>query len=93
MAAYVIDLLKCLNLTSMVAYFFCKGGQPGLTRPCEILWTIAFQCLQADEKVRAVVDNLFNTNFQIEENLGFKFLFEKVLCEPLRVPKKRFISS
>ena len=29
MAGYYIDLLKCLYPKAIVAYFFCKSGQPG----------------------------------------------------------------
>ena len=83
MSGYFIELLKCLHPNAIVAYFFCRSGQPGLMNARDIIRTLAYQCLTDDKKARAVLDSLLAKKFKIDENMGIRFLFEKLLQEPL----------
>ena len=83
MAGYFIDLLKCQYPNSIVAYFFCRSNQPGLTSAREIVRTLAYQCIHADPSTRVILESLKSKAFCIDNNLGVSFLFEKLLLEPL----------
>ena len=84
MAAYFIDLLKCQYPNAIIAYFFCRSNQPGLTNARDILRTLAYQCIENDKDARAVLENLKSKGFRITNDLCIEFLFEKLLLEPLR---------
>jgi NACHT domain len=83
MAGHFIELLKCLYPNAIVAYFFCRSGQPGLTRAHDIIRTLCYQCIQGDIKIRSVLECLRGNDFTIDSSLGVGFLFEKLLQEPL----------
>jgi tetratricopeptide (TPR) repeat protein len=84
MAGYFIDLLKCHYPNAIVAYFFCRSGQPGLTTARDMLCTLAYQCIEKDKTAYAVLETLKSKGFQITDNIGIGFLFEKLLLDPLR---------
>ena len=85
MAGYFIDLLKQLYPTPTVAYFFCKKGQKGLTTACDIIRTLAYQLIKDSIEARAVLEYTRSgmLGFVIDESLGVRFLFKKLLQEPL----------
>lgn len=83
MAGYFIDLLKCLYPKSIIAYFFCKSGQPGLTKAIDIIRSLAYQCIESNEEARSVLEALQLKDFQIDQNLSVSYLFEKLVREPL----------
>jgi len=64
MAGYFIDILKSKYIypAAIVAYFFCRSGQAGLTKPRDIVRTLAYQCVQSGNEVRpevrSVLENL-----------------------------------
>ena len=84
MAAYFIDLLKCQYRNAIVAYFFCRSNQPGLTSSRDILRTLAYQCIEKDTDARAVLENLKSKGFRITNDLCVEFLYETLLLDPLR---------
>ena len=86
MAGYFIDLLRQLHPTPTVAYFFCKKGQKGLTTACDIIRTLAYQLTKDNNEARAVLEYTRNGMHSsvIDENLGVRFLFKKLLQEPLQ---------
>ena len=83
MAGYFIELLKCLHPGSNVLYFFCKGGKEKLRKASDVLRTLAYQCSQASKPAHSVLQSLQCKDFQIDEDVGITFLFEKLLQEPL----------
>ena len=91
MAAYFIDLLKCQYRNAVVAYFFCRSKQPGLTSARDILRTLAYQCADNNEAARETLQNLKSEGFQINDNLGIGFLFEKLLLDPLKSAQDIYI--
>ena len=92
MAGYFIELLKCHYPDAIVAYFFCRSGQAGLTKAREIICTLAYQCVQEDEQAQSVLEALRSKDFKIDENVGIGFLFDKLLREPLlKTSKEVFI--
>ena len=88
MAGYFIDLLKCRYSDSIVAYFFCRSHQAGLTKARDIIRTLAYQCIEDNEAGRDTLENLKRRDFRITEDLGVSFLFEKLLLAPLQRTQK-----
>src|SRR5271169_3188118 len=60
MAGYFVELLKCLYPDTIVAYFFCRKGEAGLTKARDIIRTVIFQCIQYSPNVRLDLDLLRN---------------------------------
>ena len=83
MAGYFIELLKCLHPTAIVAYFFCRSDQAGLTKAHDIIRTLAYQCVIDDKGALSSLDALRTKDFKIDENAAVGFLVEKLLQEPL----------
>lgn len=83
MSGYFIELLKCLNPDAIVAYFFCRSGEVGLTKARDIIRTVAYQCIKDDFEARSVLESLQCKDFQIDDNIAVGFLFDKLLREPL----------
>ena len=88
MAAYFIDLLKCHYPKAMVAYFFCRSNQPGLTNARDIIRAVAYQCIENDEAAHSILHALKRKGFGISENQEVDFLVEKLLLDPLRGTRK-----
>lgn len=88
MAGYFIDLLRGLSPNSLMAYFFCKRGEKGLTKAQEIIKTLAYQCSQGDGKVFSNLEALETSRFAKDDALGVSFLAQKLLYEPLLQTKK-----
>ncbi len=84
LAAYYIDLLKFRYPDSIVAYFFCRSEQNGLTKAQDIIRTLAYQCAENDPDARGVLQGLQKKNLCLDENLGISFMFEQLLLEPLK---------
>lgn len=82
-AAYMIDFLRCHYSNSLVLYFFCKRGVPGLTSARSIIRTLAYQCV-LNSKARSALDDLKRTGLGINDALGVSFLFEKLIASPLQ---------
>jgi tetratricopeptide (TPR) repeat protein len=79
-AGYLVDYLKCGYPEAIVAYFFCKLGQTGLTSARDILRTITYQCLASGKlKDRSALEELKKTGFELENKMGINFLFERLL--------------
>ena len=91
MAGYFVDLLKVQYPSAIVAYFFCRSNQPGLTNARDILRTLAYQCIENDKNARKVLESLKSNGFQLTDNLGIQYLFEKLLLDPLRNSSEIFI--
>ena len=84
MAGYFIRHLKDTHPDSAVTYFFCTNGRPGLMNVRDIIRTLAYQfCLDSAE-ARSALDELRKTHFGIDQNIGIRFLFTKLLQEPLQ---------
>src|SRR5271155_1749414 len=84
MAGYFIDLLTHAHPDAIVCYLFCKKGQDGLIRACDILRTLAYQLAKQSKSVHDALNELKRDDaFQIDENLGVAFLFKKLLSEAL----------
>jgi hypothetical protein len=88
LAGYYIDLLKCHYPNSIVAYFFCRSHQPGLTKARDIIRTLAYQYISGDCQARSVLEALRTQGFRIEDDLGVSFLFEKLLRDPVRLAQR-----
>lgn len=88
MAGYFIDLLKRHYPSSIVAYFFCRSNQAGLTKARDIVRTLAYQCNADYDRARSMLESLRKKKFPIEDELGLSFLFEKLLSEPLGTTQK-----
>jgi tetratricopeptide (TPR) repeat protein len=88
-AAYLVDYIKLGYPDAIVAYFFCKQGQTGLTSARDILRTIAYQCIASgNSETRSALEMLKKTDFDLEKKMGVNFLFDKLLKDPLYVVKK-----
>ena len=81
MAGYFIELLKCLYPDAIVAYFFCRSGQAGLTKARDIIRTFAYYCIQDDPEARSRLDSLRCKELPIDDDVGIGFLFDKLLRE------------
>lgn len=79
MAGYFIDLLQCLYPDAIVAYFFCRSGQAGLTKARDLVRTLAYQCIEGNPEGRLVLEALQRKDFQIDDSIGVAFLFEKLV--------------
>lgn len=88
MAGFFIDLLKCLYPDSIIAYFFCRSGQSGLSKTKEIIRTLSYQCIKDDVGARSLLEALRCKDFPINDTLSVGFLFEKLLKEPLSQTSK-----
>ena len=88
-AAYIIDYIKTLYPEAIVAYFFCKQSQTGLTSARDILRTIAYQCIASGKlDKRSDLEELKRTGFDLEKKMGINFLFEKLVKTPLSGSQK-----
>ena len=83
MSAYFIDILKTLYPNSIVAYFFCRSGQKGLTTAQDIVRTISYQCIRGDDDARSFLEDLRKKAFKIEELVGLRFLTQRLISEPV----------
>jgi tetratricopeptide (TPR) repeat protein len=91
MAAYYVDLLKAQYRNAVVAYFFCRSKEPGLTTALDILRTLAYQCSQDNKSARTTLEKLKSEGFQINADLGIRYLFEKLLLEPLKSVQEIYV--
>lgn len=91
MAAYFIDLLKTQYRKAIVAYFFCRSKEPGLTTARDILRTLAYQCARDNKAARTALEKLKSEGFQITADLGIRYLLEKLLLEPLRSDQEIYV--
>ena len=91
MAAYFIDLLKCQYRNAVVAYFFYRSNQPGLTSARDILRTLVYQCVDNNEAAQKSLAKLKSKGFQITADLGIGFLFEKLLLDPLTSSQEVYV--
>jgi hypothetical protein len=87
-AGYLIDLLKCRYPNAIVAYFFCRSHQTGLTKALDIIRTLSYQCIDDDQGARCSLEGLKKRDFRISDDLEIGLLFEKLLREPLLSSKK-----
>jgi tetratricopeptide (TPR) repeat protein len=91
MAGYFIELLKCLYPNAVVAYFFCRRDQAGLTRVRDIIRTLAYQSALHNNLARSALDSLRCKDLPIDDNVGIGFLFDKLLRDPLNRSDELFI--
>jgi len=82
MAGYIVDILQCLYPEAIVAYFFCKSDATSLHLATEVVRTLAYQCI-ADEDSRAELESLRRSGFRTEEPVGIRFLFRRLLADPI----------
>lgn len=87
-AAYVVDLLMRRSPNSIVAYFFCRSNQEGLTRADDILRSLACQCYRSDLGFRGVLRALNGEGGMLESEHDISSLFQKLLGEPLLASQK-----
>jgi tetratricopeptide (TPR) repeat protein len=90
-AAYLIDLLKCQYQNAVVAYFFCRKGQAGLTSARDILRTLACQCIGKNKAAQEALEKLKSRGFQITPDIGIGYLFEKLLLDALSSTQEVYI--
>jgi hypothetical protein len=84
MAGYFINLLIRAHPDAIVSYFFCRKGQDGLTRACDVIRTLAYQFAKQDKSIYHALDKLKgNDAFEVDKKLGIAFLFKKLISEPL----------
>ena len=83
LSAYLVQILKHTYPTSIIAYFFCKSGQAGLTQPRDIIRTITYQCAAQDSEIRGRIEKLKLSGFPIDGTMGINFILQKLLREPL----------
>jgi tetratricopeptide (TPR) repeat protein len=83
LAAYLVEFTRCLDRDAILAYFFVRRESNGLTKPSDIVRTLAYQCSSMDPKIRASLETLKANGFQIDESLGLHLLCTKLLLEPL----------
>lgn len=88
MASYFIDLLKCQFPNSIVAFFFCRSNQAGLTKARDIIRTLAYQCIENNTAARSMLEDLKRKDFNLSGGHGVCYLFEKLLLEPLHSCRK-----
>jgi NACHT domain len=88
MAGYYIDLLKCMYPKAIVAYFFCRSHEAGLTTARDILRTLAYQCIHDNPASRSVLEALKSEGFEISNSLGMRYLFKKLLLETVKRTQK-----
>lgn len=88
LAGYYIELLKCQYPKAIIAYFFCRANTPCLMTARDIIRTLTYQCIEGDGNARSMLDELKRKDFEISDNVGVLFLFEKLLLEPLRRSQK-----
>ena len=83
LAAYLVEFTRSIDKDAILAYFFVRRESSGLTKPSDILRTLAYQCSIRDTKVRGALETLKANGFTIDEGLGMHLLFTKLLIEPL----------
>jgi tetratricopeptide (TPR) repeat protein len=82
-ASYFIDHLPLRWPQSVVAYFLCKDGISGLTTVRDMIRTLAYQIILRSHGARSSLDTLKNSHFKIDCTIGIRFLFQKIIKEPL----------
>jgi tetratricopeptide (TPR) repeat protein len=86
MAGYLIELLKYSTpAPAIVAFFFCRSNQRGLTKASEIIRTIAYQCFFNNPTARMVLEEKKSINYLTDETVAIDPLFENLIGEPLRL--------
>jgi tetratricopeptide (TPR) repeat protein len=88
MAAYFVDLLRFLYPDSIIAYFFFKTGHSGLTTASDVIRTLAYQTIRDNQDARQTLDELKNEEFNLEQNIGVRYLFDQLLLKPMRQTQK-----
>ena len=83
-AAYLIDFISRLESKAIVAYFFCKTSEGNLASAREIIRTLAYQCLSQSPCATSFLATLKQRLFDLRGKWGVRFLFRKLLEEPLR---------
>jgi len=69
---------------TIVAFLFCKNASVGLTKVRDMVRTLAYQFARHCVDVRRDLETLKTSNFKIDETIGIRFLFNKIIKEPLK---------
>lgn len=86
MAGYYIELLKYSTpAPAIVAFFFCRSKQKGLTKAREIIRTIAYQCFYDNPQARRVLEGKRRISYLTDDTVAIDPLFENLIVEPLRL--------
>lgn len=88
MASYFVELLNCEYPDAFVGYFFCRTGEPGLTKADEIIRTLAYQFVIGDNEAKKDLD-ASRAHGKLVKNTGVGFLFERLLEGLLTRTKKQ----
>src|SRR5271154_1281124 len=67
LAGYLVEFTRCLDKDAILAYFFIRKEFNGLTKPSDIVRTIAYQCSRMDPLVRASLETLKTNGFQTDD--------------------------
>lgn len=85
MAAYLIDLLRFSTpAPSVVAFFFCRSGIPGLMTARDIIRTYAYQCFHDNPDAHEELKKLRQLNYRTDDTVPICSLFESLIANPLR---------
>jgi tetratricopeptide (TPR) repeat protein len=88
MVGYFIEILKCLYPKAIVAYFFCRKNEPGLSKARDIIRTLAYQLAQGHPDAKKALEALRSENLPIQDDVGVGFLFDKLIGDLLSRIKK-----
>ena len=84
MAGYLIELLKYSTpAPAIVAFFFCRSNQKGLTKAREIIRTIAYQCFYNNPTARRALEEKRSISYLTDDTVAIYPLFENLIREPL----------
>ena len=88
LAVYFIEFTRVIDQSVITAFFFVRSELGGLSNPLKILCTLAHQLSLLVPEVRQALEKLKKAGFVVKERLGIKFLFQKLLLDPLKKFKR-----
>lgn len=88
LAAYLLEFTRTLDQDAVTAFFFVRSELRGLASPLKILCTLAHQLSVLVPEFRQSLDKLKKAGFIVKDELGIKYLFNKLLLDPLKNCKR-----
>jgi Tetratricopeptide repeat len=80
----LLEFNRALDQDAVIAFFFVKSEPRGLASPLKILCTLAHQLSLLVPEFRRSLEKLKRAGFVVKDELGIKYLFNKLLFDPLR---------
>ena len=88
LAAYLLEFTRALDKSAITVFFFVKSETGGLASPIKILCTLSHQLSLLVPEFRQNLEKLKRAGFVVKAELGIKYLFHRLLLDPLESCKR-----